>query len=194
MKAPDVVLKRNRRQVGQMFQDPNEELRHKAFVALGSNIGSSDEKLSVLRRAVARLESSAAVRVEAASRVYRSPPWGVTNQPDFLNAVVAVATSLSALELLDLLKGTETALGRQERFRWGPREIDLDLLLYDTLQMRQGALELPHPRMLERSFVVVPLLEIAPGAVLPSGRRVCEAVEEQVLHDPALIPEFSLRE
>ena len=109
----------------------------------------------------------AAVRLVARSSDYRTPPWGVTDQPAFLNAVIVIATTLAPRDLLARAQDCEEALGRdraRER-RWGPRPIDIDLLTYDDL-LTDHDLTLPHPRMLERAFVLVPLAEIAPGSRL----------------------------
>jgi 2-amino-4-hydroxy-6-hydroxymethyldihydropteridine diphosphokinase len=132
-----------------------------AFIALGGNVG---DVRSTFARAIAMLCDGRAVRLKARSSDYRTPPWGVTDQPQFVNAVIAVVTSLSPHDLLVRAKGTERALGRdraRER-RWGPRTIDIDLLAYDDVAMNDAELILPHPRLFERGFVLVPLAEIAP--------------------------------
>jgi 2-amino-4-hydroxy-6-hydroxymethyldihydropteridine diphosphokinase len=108
------------------------------------------------------------VSVLRRSAAYRTPPWGVTAQPDFVNAVAELEAEIPAPELLRLLLGIESDLGRQRRGeRWGPRCIDLDLLTYDDLECQSEALELPHPRMHLRAFVLVPLLELEPDFVIP---------------------------
>ena len=133
-----------------------------AFIALGGNVGDAR---STFDQAVALLCDGRATRLKARSSDYRTPPWGVTNQPPFVNAVIAVATSLNPHELLARADESERALGRdraRER-RWGPRTIDIDLLAYDDLVVRDAELILPHPRLFERGFVLVPLAEIAPN-------------------------------
>lgn len=130
-----------------------------AFVGLGSNVG---ERLENLRRAVAELRSE--VDVVRVSSVYDTDPVGPP-QADFLNAVVEIRTALGARELLALLKAIEARLGRSEGERWGPREIDLDLLLYGDAEVDEPDLRIPHPQMWERAFVLVPLAEIAPELV-----------------------------
>jgi 2-amino-4-hydroxy-6-hydroxymethyldihydropteridine diphosphokinase len=133
-----------------------------AFIALGGNVG---DVRSTFDQAVALLCDGRAIRLRARSSDYRTPPWGVTDQPPFVNAVIAVVTSLGPHDLLARAKECERALGRdraRER-RWGPRTIDLDLLAYDDVVVHDADLILPHPRLLERGFVLVPLAEIAPN-------------------------------
>jgi 2-amino-4-hydroxy-6-hydroxymethyldihydropteridine diphosphokinase len=108
------------------------------------------------------------------SRRYRTPAWGVTDQPDFINAVAELATTLAPLALLDVLQATERAHGRDRarEQRWGPRTLDLDLLAMEGEVLDTPALQLPHPRAVERAFVLVPWSEIAPGLDLPGLGRV----------------------
>lgn len=113
-------------------------------------------------RALFKIAALPGTRVLAVSSLYETPPWGVTDQPDFTNAVAAIGTPLPPLELLDLLKRIESSLGRKQRERWGPREIDLDILTYRKMKLDLNRLTLPHKHMLERDFVMVPLLEITP--------------------------------
>jgi 2-amino-4-hydroxy-6-hydroxymethyldihydropteridine diphosphokinase len=132
-----------------------------AAIGLGSNLG---ERLSGLRDAVGRIGSAIGVRVVARSRVYESRAWGSVG-PDYLNAVVLVETALDPEPLLDVLLAIETAMGRVRRERWGPRVIDLDLLAWahegeDVSVVSRGRLELPHPRMHARDFVLVPLGDV----------------------------------
>lgn len=135
-----------------------------AYVGLGANIGDPEAQLGAALASLARLT---ATRVLARSRLYRSPPWGVLEQPPFINAVAALATALSARELLDALLAIERAAGRERRERWGPRVLDLDLLLHGDLELDQPGLRLPHPQLHRRAFVLVPLAEIAPDLVVP---------------------------
>ena len=146
-----------------------------AFVALGGNVG---DVRSTFRRAIALLCDGTAVRLTARSSDYRTPPWGVTDQPPFVNAVVGMTTSLSPHELLARAEQCERALGRdrtRER-RWGARSIDIDLLAYDDLVLNDAHLILPHPHLFERAFVLVPLAEIAPERVI-AGVQVRAALE-----------------
>ena len=145
-----------------------------AFIALGGNVGDVRE---IFSRAIAMLCDGETVRLLARSSDYRTPPWGVADQPPFVNAVIAVATKLSPRPLLARLQDCERALGRDRAHeqRWGPRPIDLDLLAYDDVTLAEPALTLPHPRLFERAFVLVPLAEIAPERVI-AGVRVRDAL------------------
>jgi 2-amino-4-hydroxy-6-hydroxymethyldihydropteridine diphosphokinase len=145
-----------------------------AFVGLGGNIG---DVRSTFDAAVAMLCDGGALRLVARSSDYRTPPWGVTDQPRFINAVIAVSTSLAPQDLLARALTVERALGRdrsKER-RWGPRRIDIDILAYDDLALADADLTLPHPRLFERAFVLVPLAEIAPEGEI-AGIRVRDAL------------------
>jgi 2-amino-4-hydroxy-6-hydroxymethyldihydropteridine diphosphokinase len=132
------------------------------YLALGANLG---ERTSNLRRAVEALPP--AVSVLARSPVYETPPWGLADQPDFLNMVIKGETRLAPLELLKFLKRLERALGRVPSIRYGPRLIDVDILFYDELVLDTPELTLPHPRLHERAFVLVPLADLAPALVHP---------------------------
>lgn len=134
--------------------------RRSAYLSLGSNVGDRIEKL---REAVRLLESTPGLAVSRLSGVYETEPVGVRDQPWFLNAVAEVSTDLSPLELLRAVKQVEKSVGRTPTYRWGPREIDVDILLYDDLRMDTEALTVPHPRMTERLFVLLPLRELLPG-------------------------------
>ncbi len=145
-----------------------------ALIALGGNVG---DVRSSFDRAVAMLCDGAIVRLKARSSDYRTPPWGVTDQPAFINAVIAVATSLPPRDLFARALKVERALGRDrnnER-RWGPRSVDIDLLAYDDLIQNDIDLVLPHPRLFERAFVLVPLAEIAPNRAI-AGISVGDAL------------------
>jgi 2-amino-4-hydroxy-6-hydroxymethyldihydropteridine diphosphokinase len=145
-----------------------------ALVGLGGNLG---DVRATLARAIATLCDGEEVRLLARSGDYRTPPWGVEDQPAFVNACIAVETRLSPHALLARAQAIELALGRArvKEQRWGPRSIDIDLLAYDDLTVDEPDLELPHPRLFERAFVLVPLMEIAPDRVI-AGRRVREAL------------------
>jgi 2-amino-4-hydroxy-6-hydroxymethyldihydropteridine diphosphokinase len=149
-------------------------LMAQAFIALGGNVGDVQ---ATFERAIAMLCDGAAVHLLTRSSDYRTPPWGVVDQPAFINAAIAVATSLSPHELLIRAKTTERALGRgpaHER-HWGPRLIDLDILAYDDIELHDPDLTLPHPYMFERAFVLVPLTEIAPDRII-TGIRIRDAL------------------
>jgi len=145
-----------------------------ALVALGGNVGDAR---ATLDRAVAMFCDGNAVRLIACSSDYRTPPWGVTDQAPFVNLCVEVATGLSPHDLLARALTIERALGRDraKEQRWGPRPVDIDLLAYDDLTLDDPDLTLPHPRLLERAFVLVPLAEIAPDRRI-KGVRVRDAL------------------
>ncbi len=139
-----------------------------AFIGLGANLGDPRRQLE---KALARLAEAEEVEVQKVSTFYRSPPLGPPNQPDYVNAVAQVRTRLSPEELVRLLLQIERELGRTRGERWGPRLIDLDLLLYGEEEMTTSTLTLPHPEMAKRAFVLVPLAEVAPEAWHPSLRK-----------------------
>ncbi|HJS29596.1 MAG TPA: 2-amino-4-hydroxy-6-hydroxymethyldihydropteridine diphosphokinase, partial [Anaerolineales bacterium] len=115
------------------------------------------------------------VLLEACSPVYETAPWGYLDQPDFLNQVIRCRTLLPPIDLLAHLKSVELLVGRQPTFRYGPRLIDIDILLYDDIVYRSGALEIPHPQLHQRAFVLVPLCDLAPDLVHPvSGMRMSD--------------------
>lgn len=130
---------------------------HTVFIALGSNLG---DRLSNLREAIAALPPL--VQPEMCSPVYETPPWGYTDQPRFLNQVIRAQTDLEPLALLDHLKKVEGRIGRKQTFRYGPRVIDLDILFYDDLVLEASGLDIPHPRLPGRAFVLLPLAQIDP--------------------------------
>ncbi|HSB66342.1 MAG TPA: 2-amino-4-hydroxy-6-hydroxymethyldihydropteridine diphosphokinase [Anaerolineales bacterium] len=133
-------------------------MTHTVYLSLGSNLG--DRTLN-LQTAIAHLAPN--VRVISQSSIYETEPWGYADQPTFLNQVVKASTSMEPIELLDFLKETEISVGRQETFRFGPRVIDLDILFYDDLVLDTSRLTIPHPRIAERAFVLIPMAEIDPN-------------------------------
>lgn len=135
----------------------------RAFLSLGGNLGDPVKSMAAALR---MLDASDNVRVVTVSSLYRTPPWGKVDQPDFLNVAAEVATSLAPLELLRLCLDVEQRLKRVRIERWGPRLIDIDVLLHGDSHVSDLGLEIPHPRMLDRAFVMVPLAEIAPELVL----------------------------
>ncbi len=132
------------------------------YLALGSNLGDRRANLQAALQAL-----PPAVLVRRASPVYETPPWGLTEQPAFLNMVVEAETGLPPLDLLVHLKRLETQLGRLPSVRYGPRSIDMDILFYDDLVLDSPGLTIPHPRLHERAFVLVPLADLAPDLVHP---------------------------
>ena len=146
-----------------------------AFIALGGNVG---DVRSTFERAIVFLCDGADIRLTARSSDYSTPPWGVVQQPRFVNAVVAVATRLPPHVLLARAQQCERALGRDRAAepRWGSRTIDLDLLAYDDLALSGPELTLPHPLLFKRAFVLVPLAEVAPNRVI-GGLRVRGALD-----------------
>ncbi|MBR5162429.1 MAG: 2-amino-4-hydroxy-6-hydroxymethyldihydropteridine diphosphokinase [Schwartzia sp.] len=134
-----------------------------AYLSLGANLGRRRE---TLREAVKRIGEAAGVELTAVSSVYETEPWGKLDQPRFLNLAVAIKTTLTPETLLALTQSIETALGRVRHERWGPRTIDIDILWFEGVERNTPKLTLPHPRMTERAFVLVPLAEIAPALTI----------------------------
>ena len=145
-----------------------------ALIALGGNL---DDARGIMDRAIMSFCDGDEVRLKARSSDYRTPPWGMTEQPPFINACIAVETDLSPRELLARAHGTERAFGRDRarEQRWGPRILDIDILAYDDLLLREPDLILPHPRLFERAFVLVPLNDIVPDRLI-AGIRVRDAL------------------
>lgn len=143
---------------------------NRVFVGLGGNLGDPARTMGAALRL---LDADGETGVVAVSSLYRTPPWGKTDQPDFLNAAAELATGLSPHALLDLCMETERRLKRVREERWGPRTIDIDILVFGERAIHETELAVPHPRMLERPFVMVPLAEIAPDLIL-SGSSVAE--------------------
>jgi 2-amino-4-hydroxy-6-hydroxymethyldihydropteridine diphosphokinase len=142
-----------------------------AFLGLGSNLG---DRLANLQAAVDALGTEPGLRVTGSSRVWETVPVGGPPQPDYLNAVIRVETDLSARDLLDIARRVEARLGRVRKERWGARTLDLDILLFDREQIDEADLVVPHPRMTQRAFVLLPLLELEPDPVLPDGTRLVD--------------------
>jgi 2-amino-4-hydroxy-6-hydroxymethyldihydropteridine diphosphokinase len=147
----------------------------RAFLGLGGNVGDSR---ATLDRAVAMLNDGRDIKVLARSSDYQTPPWGVESQAPFVNLCLAVETTLAPRQLLSRIHEVEQSLGRDRasETRWGPRTCDIDILSYGNTALNEPDLTLPHPRMFERGFVLMPLAEIAPDAVI-GGRRVMDALK-----------------
>lgn len=148
---------------------------HLAYLGLGANLGDA---ASTLRYAATTIAQLSGVHRLQLSSLYRSAPVGYIDQPDFTNAVAAVETSLTPHALLVALQEIEQRFGRQRTFRNAPRTLDLDILLYGDLALDDGTLTIPHPRMTERAFVLVPLAEIAPDITLPNGKTILAQLAE----------------
>lgn len=138
----------------------------RVFIGLGTNLGDRAKNLEAARSALAD-----EMTILKQSSFYETAPWGFLEQPAFLNQVIEAETDLSPSKLLDFLKKTETELGRQANFRYGPRLIDLDILFYGKRVIQTQRLQVPHPRLPERAFVLVPLVEIAPDWLHPQSKK-----------------------
>jgi len=147
----------------------------RVYIGLGSNL---DDPVQQLHRAWAALAQLPQTQRVACSRFYRSAPLGPQDQPDYVNAVAALDTTLAPAALLDALQAIEAAQGRMRLRRWGPRTLDLDLLLYGSETLATPRLTVPHPGLAERNFVLYPLAELAPGLVLPDGRALADLLAQ----------------
>jgi len=145
------------------------------YLGLGANLGDPAQQL---RRALAQLQGDGAIRLLRCSTFHRTAPWGRLDQPEFVNAVAEIDTALEPDALVEALLATERALGRQrDAGRWGPRLIDLDLLLYRERELALPGCRVPHPRLAERAFVLVPLAELAPDARVPGLGSVAQCLQ-----------------
>lgn len=133
--------------------------KERVYLSLGGNLGDPAKAMAAALR---MLDDDPQTEVRAVSSLYRTPPWGKLDQPDFLNATAEIATALPPRELLELCLESERKLKRVREERWGPRLVDIDILVFSDRTIHEAGLEVPHPRMLERAFVLVPLSEIAP--------------------------------
>ena len=145
----------------------------RAYVGLGGNVGDVEDTMMEALMAIDGLPQTS---IRAQSRLYRSPPWGRTDQDDFINAVIELRTRLAARVLLDYLLEVETRFGRVrgEDDKWGPRTLDLDLLIFGEESLNLPGMHVPHPRIHERAFVLVPLAEIAATLQIPGRGQVSE--------------------
>lgn len=146
---------------------------NKVFLALGSNMGNREDNLT---KAVSAVSGTEETRLLKVSNIYETKPVGFTEQDDFLNMAALIETGLSPLKLLDKLQEVETAMGRVREVRWGPRTVDIDILLYDDIKMNAQRLTIPHPRMFERAFVMVPLRDLDPDLKI-DDRSIDEIID-----------------
>lgn len=152
-------------------------MENTAFIALGSNIGNRYDNIT---SAIKRLTSYAEIHLVNYSSIYETDPVGYEEQDLFLNMVIEIQTAFSAMDLLDLCLKTELELGRKREIKWGPRTIDLDILTYNQENIETEKLIVPHPRMLERAFVIIPLLEINQDSKLSKIDKLLEASLEEL--------------
>jgi 2-amino-4-hydroxy-6-hydroxymethyldihydropteridine diphosphokinase len=146
-----------------------------AFLGLGSNLGDREAYLKVSREAVNKLKKTTIIR---SSSIYETEPWGIKKQRPFLNQIIEIETELTPLKLFAACQNIEIKLKRRETEKWGPREIDIDLLLYGDSIIDNKKIQIPHPRLSERRFVLIPLSEIAPQLRVPGlGRSVEELLD-----------------
>ena len=155
-------------------------MRHIAYIGIGSNVGN---KLLQCQEALSEILQIDHHKLLAQSSFYKTQPLGYSAQDWFVNSVIKIETALDAHELLRSLKGIELRLGRQETFRWGPRTIDLDLLFYDEEEFESEELQLPHPHLHKRQFVLVPLSEIDPFLTHPVLRKTIREILDQMKED-----------
>lgn len=146
---------------------------YKCYLSLGANLG---DRLASLQQALDLLASSDEIQLVSISSMYETPPWGNVNQPAFINCTAAVKTKLEPVELLHICQGIEKALGRVRHEHWGARTIDIDLLFIEGVRINEAELVLPHPYMLERSFVLVPLAELVPDLLLSNGMTASQCM------------------
>ncbi|MCS5710212.1 2-amino-4-hydroxy-6-hydroxymethyldihydropteridine diphosphokinase [Candidatus Berkiella aquae] len=146
-----------------------------AYIGLGSNLAIPHQQVL---QAIQQIKALAHTTWLAESSLYLTPPWGIKEQPAFINAVVKIATDLPAHDLLDALLAIEVSQQRVRAQRYGPRTIDCDILLYADEMITTERLQVPHPFLLERAFVVIPLFEIAPALILPTGQILAEVVKK----------------
>jgi len=162
---------------------------NRAYLGLGSNMG---DRFNYLLSGLEFLKNIGGIQISKISSLYRTIPMGYTAQRDFYNLVAEVETALTPRELLAAAQAAEDAAGRKRLIHWGPRTLDVDILLYDGCIMDEPELVLPHPRLMERPFVLIPLVEIAPGIVV-GGRAISEIVKALPDNGVKLLPESSRR-
>lgn len=155
-------------------------MQARAYIGLGGNLG---DPLSTLQGALAAIANLRDTQVMQTSSFYQSKPLGPADQPDYINAVALITTILTPLGLLEALQEIENDFGRERIRRWGERTLDLDILLYDNLVQSSSRLTIPHPGLMQREFVAVPLAEIAPQLVLPNGRPIRDVCNNLPAHE-----------
>ncbi len=155
-------------------------MSHFAYLGIGSNLG---DKIEQCRKAISEILAIQGHRLLAQSSFYKTQPMGNPDQDWFINGVIQIETDLDPLELLRKLKEIESKMGRKETFRWGPRVIDLDLLLYDDLVMKTDELEIPHPQLTRRQFVLIPLVEINPDLIHPALKKTMRKLLLEIKED-----------
>ncbi|QQD84677.1 2-amino-4-hydroxy-6-hydroxymethyldihydropteridine diphosphokinase [Jeotgalicoccus sp. ATCC 8456] len=148
-----------------------------AYLGLGSNIGDREESL---RQALKKISEVPGITVTKISSRYETKPYGKTDQPDFINMAVELETNLTPLDLLEVVLGIERELGRVRKETWGPRSIDIDVLLYEDLELDLTDLKVPHPEMHLRSFVIDPMSEIAPKREHPTLKMTIEEIKNKL--------------
>jgi len=148
-----------------------------AYISMGSNL---DDRLSYLKGAIDELNKDERISIKKISSIYETDPIGYTNQGNFLNIVAKLETDYEVEQLLRKCLQIELQLGRERKIRWGPRTIDLDILLYNQENIETDDLSVPHPRMHERAFVIIPLLEIEPNIELPAMELPLQKVLEHI--------------
>jgi 2-amino-4-hydroxy-6-hydroxymethyldihydropteridine diphosphokinase len=147
----------------------------KVYLGLGSNLG---DKSGNIQNAIDQIAALKGVNINKLSSLYLTAPWGKIDQNDFINQVIQIETELSAMDLLHQLQDIEIKLGRQRNVKWGPRNIDLDILLYGNEVIKSAELEVPHPYLMERLFVLVPLAEIDSEIIFPDGKKIMEVLSK----------------
>jgi len=152
----------------------------RVFIGIGSNIGDRRRNIESAINSIRR----EGIKITKISGFYETEPWGVKNQPYFINGVIEVETELSPIKLLLLLKRIERDIGRKKAMKWGPREIDLDILLYDDIILKSEILNIPHPFLEDREFVLKPLCEIAPNLIHPVLKKPVREILNETGREP----------
>jgi len=155
-------------------------MTHIAYIGIGSNLG---DKVYQCEKAISDILRADQSKLLAKSSLFKTKPIGYTSQDWFINGIIKIETDLEPLELLQVLKDIESRLGRKEGFRWGPRAIDLDILLFDEEEIEMEGLQIPHPRLQERQFVLIPLAEIDPEVIHPVLKKRIRELLENIKED-----------